>query len=190
MLASLAKRVWISSNGIDARIDLTFITLKAGLSSSLPDQVKQILEVVGTALRSVSSNRRKQVLRSHKHATQMEEEKRTAEEIRERLRRGVWHDPRMGAIVGGGAIAELGVGDERFRVYDEDLVTHGYETDVPTPPTSKREGSGTPDLHTVSTLPIMVLQNYTTGGKEDVMDVFAKWAATLVEGQVRTSCHP
>jgi hypothetical protein len=169
---------------------LTLITLKAGLSSSLPDQVKQILEVVGTALRSVSSNLRKQALHSHKYATQMEEEKRTAEEARERLRRGVWHDPRMGAIVGGGAIAELGVGDERFRVHDEDLVTHRHETDVPTPPTSKWEGSGTPDLDAVSILPIVVLQNYTTGGKEDVMDVFAKWAATLVEGQVRTSCHP
>ena len=169
---------------------LTFLTLKAGLSSSLPDQVKQILEVVGTALRSVSSNRRKQALHSRKYATQMEEEKRTAEEVQERVRRGVWHDPRMGAIVGGGSIAELGVGDEPFRVHDEDLVTSGHETDVPTPPTPKREGGGTPDLHAVSTLPIVVLRNYTTGGKEDVMDVFAKWAATLVEGQVRTSCHP
>lgn len=169
---------------------MTFITLKAGTSSSLPDQVKQILEVVGTALRSVSSNRRTQALHSHKYATQMEEEKRTAEEVQGRLRRGVWHDPRMGAVVGGGAIAELGVGDEPFRVHDEDLVTHEHETDVPTPPTSKREGSGTPNLHAVSTLPIVVLQNYTAGGKEDVMDVFAKWAATLVEGQVRTSCHP
>ena len=169
---------------------LTFITLKVGSSSSLPDQVKQILEVVGTALRSVSSNRRKQALHSHRYATQMEKEKRTAEEVQDRLRRGVWHDPRMGAIVGGGAIAELGVGDEPFRVHDEDFVTHEHDTNLPTPPTSKPEGGGTPDLHAVSTLPIVVLQNYTTGGKEDVMDIFAKWAATLVEGQVRTSYRP
>ena len=43
---------------------MTFMTLKAGSSSSLTDQVKQVLEVVGTALRSVSSNRRKQALHS------------------------------------------------------------------------------------------------------------------------------
>lgn len=95
----------------------------------------------------------------------------------------------MGAIVGGGAIAELGVGDEPFMVYDEDPVTCSYMADEPTPPTSKREEKGTPDLHVVSTLPTVVLRNYTAGGKEDVMDVFAKWVAALVEGQVRFSCR-
>jgi len=89
----------------------------------------------------------------------------------------------MGAIVGGGAIAELGVGDEPFMEYDEDLVTYSHKADVPTLPTSKREERGIPDLHVVSTLPIVVLRNYTAGGKEDVMDVFAKWVAALVEGQ-------
>jgi hypothetical protein len=35
-------------------------------------------------------------------------------------------------------------------------------------------------------LPVVVLKNYSTGGKEEVMGVFAKWAAALVEGKVRT----
>jgi hypothetical protein len=188
VLVSLVKKVWYL--GICLTLVSTFIILTAGLSSSLPDQVKQILEVVGTALRSVSSTRRKQALRSHKRAAQKEEEERIAEEIQERVRRGVWHDPRMGAIVGGGAIAELGVGDEPFMEYDEDLVTYSHKAVVPTLPTSKREERSTPDLHVVSTLPTVVLRNYTAGGKEDVMDVFAKWVAALVEGQVRFSCHP
>ena len=160
-------------------------TLTAGLNSSLPDQVKQVLEVVGTALRSVSSTRRKQVRDKHESTMREEEEQRIAKHVKERIRCGVWHDPRMGPIMGGGAIAELGVGDEPFLEYDEDSVIHSHDTEVTTLPKSNREGRATLDLQAVSTLPIVVLKNYTVGGKEEVMDVFAKWAAALVEGQVR-----
>ena len=169
-------------NQTDERIS-TFLILIVGLSSSLPDQVKQILEVVGTALRSVSFARRKQALYDHERATRVAEEQRIIKQIQERIRRGVWHDPRMGPIVGGGIIAELGVGDEPFGERDEEFVIH--DTEVPTPTTSKREGSNAPDLQA----PIVVLNKYTTGEKEEVMGVFAKWAATLVEGKVRLSCH-
>ena len=157
------------------------MTLTVGVSSSLPDQVKQILEVVGTALRSVSSTRKKQALYSHERATRAVEEERITKQVQERIRRGVWHDPRMGAAVGGGVIAELGVGDEPFREHDEELVTHSHETEVPTPTAPKREGSETLCLQA----PIVVLENYSTGGKEEVMGVFAKWAAALVEAHVR-----
>ena len=169
----------------DGRV-LTFLPLIAGLSSSLPDQVRQILEVVGTALRSVSSSRRKQVLRSHERATRITEEERITKQVQERIRRGIWHDPRMGAAVGGGVIAELGVGDEPFGKGDEELVTHSHEIEAPTPTTSKREESNRPDLQTVSISPVVVLKNYSTGGKEEVMGIFAEWAAALVEGKVRT----
>jgi hypothetical protein len=164
---------------------LTFLTLIAGLSSSLPDQVKQILEVVGTALRSVSSARRKQVLRRHECATRIMEEERITKQVQERIRRGIWHDPRMGAAVGGGVIAELGVGDEPFGERDEELATHSHEIEAPTPTTSKQEGNNRPDLQAVSISPVVVLKNYSIGGKEEVMGVFAKWAAALVEGKVR-----
>jgi hypothetical protein len=109
------------------------------------------------------------------------EEERITKQVQERIRRGVWHDPRMGAAVGGGVIAELGVGDEPFREHDEELVTHSHETEVPTPTAPKREGSETLCLQA----PIVVLENYSTGGKEEVMGVFAKWAAALVEAHVR-----
>jgi RNA12 protein len=164
---------------------LIFIALAAGLSSSLLDQVKQILEVVGTALYSVSSGRRKEALQSHESATRAEEEVRDTVRIQERIRRGVWHDPRLGAIAGGGIIAELGVGDEPFREHDEDLVSHTDETNVSSFPKARREDKGSPDHQATSVLPIVVLKNYTAGGKEELMDVFAKWAAALIEGQVR-----
>ncbi|KAN0124028.1 RNA12 domain containing protein [Russula decolorans] len=168
-------------------IDLASVGLigqKAGLSSSLPDQVKQILEVVGTALRSVSSARRKQVLRRHECATRIMEEERITKQVQERIRRGIWHDPRMGAAVGGGVIAELGVGDEPFGERDEELATHSHEIEAPTPTTSKQEGNNRPDLQAVSISPVVVLKNYSIGGKEEVMGVFAKWAAALVEGKI------
>jgi hypothetical protein len=92
----------------------------------------------------------------------------------------------MGAAVGGGVIAELGVGDEPFGKRDEEFVTHSHEIEAPTHTTSKREGSNRPNLQPVSVLPVVVLKNYSSGGKEEVMGVFAKWAAALVEGKVRT----
>jgi hypothetical protein len=113
------------------------------------------------------------------------EKERITEQVQERIRRGIWHDPRMGAAVGGGVIAELGVGDEPFEKRDEDLLTYSHEIEAPTPTPSKREGSKTPDVQEVSILPVVVLKNYSTGGKEEVMGVFAKWAAALVEGKVR-----
>ncbi|KAI0256515.1 RNA12 protein-domain-containing protein [Lactifluus subvellereus] len=173
-------------NSMSNLIDLASVGLigqKASLSSSHLDQVKQILEVVGTALRSVSSACRKQALQSHENATRAEDEMRDTVRIRERIYRGVWHDPRLGAIAGGGLIAELGVGDEPFGERDEDLVSHTDETNVSSLPKGKREDKDSPDLQATSALPIVVLKNYTAGGKEEVMDVFSKWAATLIEGQ-------
>ncbi|KAH9997539.1 exonuclease [Russula vinacea] len=159
-----------SMNGLIDLASVGLIGQKVGVSSSLPDQVKQILEVVGTALRSVSSTRKKQALYSHERATRAVEEERITKQVQERIRRGVWHDPRM----------ELGVGDEPFREHDEELVTHSHETEVPTPTAPKREGSETLCLQA----PIVVLENYSTGGKEEVMGVFAKWAAALVEAHI------
>lgn len=169
---------------------MIFIAVTASLSSSLLDQVKQILEVVGTALRSVSAACRKQALHSHENATRAEDEVREAVRIQERICRGIWHDPRLGAIAGGGLIAELGVGDEPFGECDEDLVSHTDEMNVSNLPEGKREDKDPADLQARSAVPIVVLKNYTAGGKEEVMDVFAKWAAALIEGQVRLPPQP
>jgi hypothetical protein len=155
----------------------------AGLSTSLPDQVRQILEVVGTALHSISSSRNKQARHDSESAVQSEGQVQAAERVRELIRRGIWHDPRMGPIAGGGVIAELGVGDEPFNGRDEDFVSNSLKTEVPT---AKRGGYDPSGPKAVNTLPIVVLKNYYTAtGKEEVTAVFARWAAALVEEQVR-----
>lgn len=153
------------------------------MSTSLPDQIRQILEVVGTALHSISSTRNKQARHDRERAIQTEDEVQTTVRVRELIRRGIWHDPRMGSIAGGGVIAELGVGDEPFNERDEDFVIYSPKTEAPT---AKR---GHDPSGLVNTLPIVVLKNYTANGKEEVIGVFAKWAASLVEEQVRLPLH-
>ena len=141
--------------------------------------------MVGTALHSISSTRNKQARHDRESAVQSEEQVRAAERFQELIRRGIWHDPRMGAIAGGGVIAELGVGDEPFNELDEDFVIHSPKTEVPT----AKRGYDSSGPMAVNTLPIVVLKNYTANGKEEVMGVFARWAATLVEEQVRPLLH-
>ncbi|KAI0306739.1 RNA12 protein-domain-containing protein [Multifurca ochricompacta] len=173
-------------NSMSNLVDLASVGVigqKAGLSSSLPDQVKQILEIVGTALRSVSSARRKQAHHSHENAVRAEEQLRDTKRVLGLIRCGVWHDPRMGPVAGGGVIAELGMGDEPFGERDEDCVIYPNEVITPILSAPIREGSNTPVLQGVTALPIVVLKNYVTNSKEDIMGVFAKWAAALVEGQ-------
>lgn len=165
-------------------IDLASVGLigqNAGLSTSLPDQVRQILEVVGTALHSISSTRNKQARHDRENAIQSEEQVQAAERVRELIRRGIWHDPRMGPIAGGGVMAELGVGEEPFNDRDEDFVVHSPKTEVPMAKRASYDPSGP---KAVNTLPIVVLKNYTANGKEEVIGVFAKWAAALIEEQV------
>jgi hypothetical protein len=125
------------------------------------------------------------VLHKYESAIRAEEVVRDTAWIQERIRRGVWHDPRLGAIAGGGVIAELGVGDEPFGERDEDFVSPAVETDVSNLPRARREHNDSLDLQAANALPIVVLKNYTSGGKVEVMDVLAKWAAALVDGQVR-----
>ena len=157
------------------------------MSTSLPEQVRQILEVVGTALHSISSTRKKRARHDRESAIQSEEQVRAVERVQELIRRGIWHDPRMGPIAGGGVIAELGIGEEPFNERDEDLVIYSPKTEVST---AKRGSYDPSSPEAVNTLPIVVLKNYTANGKEEVMDVFARWAAALVEEQVRPLLNP
>ncbi len=110
---------------------------------------------------------------------------RNSERVQELICRGIWHDPRMGPIAGGGIIAELGVGDEPFGERDEVLETYSPKTQALT----AKGGYNPSGLEVVNAVPIVVLKNYTANGKEEVMHVFARWAAALVEEQVRPLIH-
>jgi hypothetical protein len=167
--------------------------LLAGFKSSLEDQLKQILEITGTALKKVNHSLRTSAQRAVKAA--QDADKRQAEEARTRarIRAGTWHDPRLDCIAGNGIISELGVGDEllegddsgfaSFDVMEKDVVNSSGRWEE----LAKQQRRNVEDVQAVRTLPIVVIKNYATRGgvyKEELLCVLAHWAASLTENQV------
>ncbi|KAH9834914.1 uncharacterized protein C8Q71DRAFT_767348, partial [Rhodofomes roseus] len=75
----------------------------------LTDQLKQILEVVGTGIRRVNTTHRQR----HDHAVQNAQlaALRREEEahVRERIRAGAWHDGRADCIARNGVMSGLSI---------------------------------------------------------------------------------
>ncbi|TDL27233.1 hypothetical protein BD410DRAFT_740017 [Rickenella mellea] len=177
-------------NSLNNLIDIASVGLigqKAGLSSSLEAQVKEMLEVVGTGLKGVSSRRRKHMDREVVEYQQLLSRKAEEAERSEKIRRGLWHDGRLDCVAGNGVMSELGIGDELMRPEDSDGgygdMSSGADRtqgdDIQKRQTSVR------DLEALNALPVVVIKNFATKrGKDEVLNVLAQWAATLVENQV------
>lgn len=183
-------------NSVDNLVDIATVGLigqKAGFKSSLEDQLKQILEITGTALKKVNHSLRTSAQRAVKAA--QDADKRQAEEARTRarIRAGTWHDPRLDCIAGNGIISELGVGDEllegddsgfaSFDAMEKDVVNSSGRWEE----LAKQQRRNVEDVQAVRTLPIVVIKNYATRGgvyKEELLGVLAHWAASLTENQI------
>lgn len=169
----------------------------AGMSSTLEDQLKQILEVVRVALVQVShriqSSAKKRAENQRRTEAQIADQARTCTAIKQ----GVWHDPRLDCVAGIGVISELGVGDESF--IGNENGTMGYIHTMTS--TSRKQGDGFEDesirrrsieeIQANEALPVVVIKNYATRGRasrEEIMEVLGRWIATLVENQVCRSC--
>ncbi|KAF8078176.1 RNA12 protein-domain-containing protein [Lyophyllum atratum] len=165
-------------NSINNLIDLASVGLigqKTGLSSSLNDQLRQILTVVGTALSGVSSSHRAAIKRQIKNRERKEMEKEAEERRRDQIRRGIWHDGRLDVVAGNGIMSELGVGDE--------LLTD----DDGTGPIHLGSRERKKEIEAVGALPIVVIRNYAAkigSNREELLTVLAQWAAMLTENQV------
>jgi len=145
-----------------------------------------MLEVVGTALRSVTASHHRAArkrLQNAKRAALREADRARA---RERVRSGTWYDARMGGVAGGGVIAELGVGDEPFLEMDMESQPTGANDDgLGRDAEQTTKGSTDRNDDVMGALPIVVLRNFAAvAGREQVADVLARWAAALVESQV------
>jgi hypothetical protein len=83
-------------------------------------QLKQIVEVVGNALKGVSA-RHQEIERTKEIARNFTEkaEARTRETM-DKIEKGIYHDPRLDAVAGTGVTSELGVGDEKMTEKDLD----------------------------------------------------------------------
>jgi RNA12 protein len=88
------------------------------LSSSVETQLKEILEVVGNALKGVSA-RHKEIEKTKELARTFTEQTEAAtKEALEKVQQVTHHDGR-GDSLAGGVIGELGVGDERMTEKDQ-----------------------------------------------------------------------
>ncbi|OBZ75791.1 Mitochondrial escape protein 2 [Grifola frondosa] len=187
-------------NSMNNLIDMASVGIigqKAGLSSSLTDQLKQILEVVGTGLARVNSSNRANRERRVKEAHFAELQKEDEERLHARIREGRWHDGRLDCVAGNGIMSELGVGDERFTENDADadkVVLDENELELEEArekenlEEARRQKISAEDLVAVESMPIVIIQNFESKGggsrREELMSVLAQWAATLAENKV------
>ncbi|OCH95302.1 hypothetical protein OBBRIDRAFT_878653 [Obba rivulosa] len=185
-------------NSVNNLIDLASVGLigqKTGLSSSLSDQLKQILEVVGTGLSRVNVSHRERRDRVMKEQERAELRKEAEAVIRERIRKGIWHDGRLDCVAGNGVISELGIGDERLDdlgADDQAMQAHNEEKGRFD---DSEKAQGMNDMKwnqnnadDLQSMPIVIIKGFESKGggqrREELLDVLSQWAATLVENQV------
>ncbi|KAF9532412.1 RNA12 protein-domain-containing protein [Crepidotus variabilis] len=182
-------------NSMNNLIDLASVGVigqKTGMSTSVPDQIKQVLEVVTHALQAVSSTHRSTIQQSI--AQQEKDRLRRASDARKHqsIIEGTYHDGRIDAISGNGIMSELGMGIERFgddvriRVPEEQL--NGMDLPTQEEEMSLRLKKTQEETDAVKSLPIVVLRNYASAGgspvKDEMLTVLASWAASLAENQI------
>ncbi|KAF9459344.1 RNA12 protein-domain-containing protein [Collybia nuda] len=174
-------------NSLNNLIDLASVGLigqKAGLTSSLTDQLHQILSVVGTALKGVSSSHRSAIQRQIRNREIQEAKRKNEAMAREKIKRGTWHDGRLDCVAGNGVMSELGIGDELIGGDDMvEIVTGELEHREDT----SRKQKVKEELEAVASLPIVVIRNYAAkvgSNREELLEVLAQWAAMLAETQV------
>ena len=169
----------------------------------MSEQLKQILEVVGKGRRGVNTSYQKQQQyqndQAQKDTLRATEEAKTIDKIRE----GIWHDPRLDCIAGNGVMSELGIGDEWFGAADADPKSFAIE-EIPlqnfsTEKTELGSKEGTKkqttldDLTSVEAMPIVILRGFDSRGggarREELLEVLTQWAASLAENQVRSTMN-
>ena len=172
----------------------------AGLSTSLPDQLKQILDVVGRGLARGNASNKLLRGRRAKQAEQEVIKAKEAEALRERIQEGLWHDGRIDAVCGNGVMSELGIGVERFTEADadsfprseSDALEREKETgmDERRADEARQKPQRSEDLQAVESMPVVIIKNFESKGggqrKEELLNVLAQWAASLAENQVRS----
>ncbi|KIS00931.1 exonuclease [Cryptococcus deuterogattii 2001/935-1] len=197
-------------SSLSGLIDLAAVGLigqKAGFSTPVDQQLRQMLEIVGGALKDVSTHAQK----SHQEALQAQKDQIETDKLRQRKKQMIargWHDGRLDYVAGNG-LSELGYGDEPFMEQDWDSVPVAVPMGGNVAPI---EGDTTPasltastnkveseklelqtmvateldvESETIKSLPIVVLKNFAQKtAKGDLWNVLAEWGASLVENKV------
>ncbi|KXN90467.1 Mitochondrial escape protein 2 [Leucoagaricus sp. SymC.cos] len=207
----IGQKMFTVLNSMSSLIDLASVGLigqKTGLASSLSDETQQMLSVVGKALHRVYISHRHG---TQKRIQKEEHQHKVEESIKRRqamMKEGTWHDGRLDCISGNGIMSELGIGDELWD--SENTAADSVFTDLEKDSEeyeeqqviNKRAEEGSrkkkteADVEAISALPIVVIRNFESkniGGmgltakadsREEVLNVLANWAGSLVENQV------
>ncbi|KAF8803621.1 hypothetical protein BYT27DRAFT_7171768 [Phlegmacium glaucopus] len=180
-------------NSIGGLIDLASVGLigqKAGVSSSLPEQLDQILAVVTLALKGVSSSHQSKMQRQIVHQKHLKEQRIQEARKRQAIIDGEWHDGRLDCVAGNGIMSELGVGDERFEIANFSNAMSPDEGEVMMAENEKafRKQKVHNSMDITNSLPVVVIRNYAANFrspiKEALLEALAQWAATLIENQI------
>lgn len=204
------------TNSLNNLIDVASVGLigqKTGLSSTFTEQLKQVLDVVGTGLRHVNTTYKEQHARKLERERKAELERADMAKTREKIMEGRWHDGRLDCVAGNGVMSELGVGDERFGENDADAkppssyenmeyrelpdgekgwtgesATNDSNDEVKEKNQDKRKQRSAEDLQAVESMPVVIIKNFDSksggGRREELMDVLAQWASSLADNQV------
>lgn len=161
--------VFTFMNSMNTWLDIASVGVigqKAGLSTSLPAQVQQVIGVVGSALAGVSESYRAQIEKQVRKERLREEREEEERRRKERVKRGEWHDGRLDCVAGNGVMSELGVGDERLYGWEDDEpavdVTKGkHEADSEPKlgdPDLDEKKAGEPEEHGDATAPSSITE--------------------------------
>ncbi|VDC07176.1 unnamed protein product [Peniophora sp. CBMAI 1063] len=186
-------------NNMNNLIDMAtkgLIGQPAGLSTSIPEQVSQILDIASAAIQDLKAREAAASSDTIKKMRKASKKRDQAERSWWDVVRGIWHDPRQDVIAAPG-VGDLGIGDERLDNEKDALEpppgalalkeTHM----IPGVDDVDRNGATRKDRpeaeqSAVRALPLIVLRNFSSStgstGRDAVMDVVARWAATLAEG--------
>jgi len=174
------------------------VLISAGFSTPVDQQLRAILDVVGGALKDVSTNAREQHLKDQQHEQEKIALRAQQAQRRELIARGGWHDGRIDCIAGNGVMSELGLGDERSTDNDLDAAAPLMDDTapirgeaVPPPPSAlphipvEKIKPLDEESEFIKTLPIVVLKNFAQkSARGELWTVLSEWGAGLVENKV------
>lgn len=198
-----------SLNGMIDLASVGLIGQKSGFSTPADQQMRNILDSVGNALKDVSTHARDKRVSDQKH--KKDEINLAADRERQvrLIRQGLWHDGRLDCVAGNGIMSELGLGIEALSEGDMETAAPLMSSTAPidgeaVPPTSASitfeaevKAATAPstlnaeaevldsEAEMIKTLPIVVLRNFALKpARADLWNVLGEWGASLVENKV------
>ncbi|KIK95027.1 hypothetical protein PAXRUDRAFT_780258 [Paxillus rubicundulus Ve08.2h10] len=191
-LNSLNNMIDITSMSIISQKGLPCPYFHKPVPLTLPDQLKQILEVVDTALEKVNHSLWNSAKKNIKAKHKAEACKAEGACRHNHIHQGIWHDGWLDCVSGNSIISELGIGDENFDVADRKLREVGtgvfameeLEKGEEVHDELVRKEKSVEEVQAVGALPVVIIKNYGVCGgvhRENVSEVLGPWGSILVE---------